>query len=213
MKKITLTIAFFLVFISGSIAQINPVENLTWYQVYESPNNYFELRWEEPAQPHGELLGYNVYRNNELYRFQTETTVYNLNVPLYGEVSNCSLMFLGADNQNQPFLNGIDMHVTAVYGPGQTESDHLQTVHSGGLALAKSNFVSEKAVLFPNPTTGMVNIGNQNLSKIELYDTSGKMVKAFVPQAQIDLVGLSKGMYLIKLFSDQGVLTDKIILE
>lgn len=202
-----------MIFGSHSFGQNNPVENLTWAQWYQYPQNFFELRWEEPAQPHGELLGYNVYRNGELFRFQTETTVYRLFVDLYGLVSNCDEMFLGLDNQGQPFENGIDMYVTAVYGPDQIESDHLQTYHSDGLLLKTKNFTQEKAVVFPNPTNGILNIGNTDLEKIAVYDISGKIVNEFVPQPQIDLGNLSKGLYIIKLFSESGILVDKIVID
>jgi hypothetical protein len=212
MKK-TLLLISFLIFGSGSFAQNNPVENLTWGQDYENMQNFFELRWEEPAQPHGELLGYNVYRNDELFRFQTETTVYRLYVDLYGIVSNTDEMFLGLDNQGQPFLNGIDLYVTAVYGADQIESDHLQTYHSEGLLLKTKNFTQEKAVLFPNPTNGILNIGNENLEKIAIYDLSGKVVNEFAPQSQIDLGHLSSGLYIIKLFSERGTLVDKIVID
>jgi len=78
MKTKLLFFLFFIAFMFSAFGQNNPVENLTFSQSYEYPNNFFELNWEEPAQPHNELLGYNIYRNDELFRFQTETTLYNL---------------------------------------------------------------------------------------------------------------------------------------
>lgn len=203
MKKSIFVFAIFLMFSFHSFAQINPIKDLTWYQYYEMPNNYFELYWGEPDMPHDELIGYNIYREDELYRFQTENAVYNL-----PQGSNCGVDFLMFNGENE-----FTVHVTAVYNPGPVESGYTQTVFVHGPLISVEDFDNEKTILYPNPTTGKLNIGNTNLNEILLFDISGKKIKEFKPQSQIDLSDLSKGMYLIKLISDDGVLTDKILLE
>ena len=60
MKKITLLFVLLMIAIPKSNGQINPVQNVTFSQTYQTPHNFFELNWEEPAQPHGVLLGYNI---------------------------------------------------------------------------------------------------------------------------------------------------------
>lgn len=208
MKTKLLIFGFFICSIFNSIGQNNPVENLTWSQTYENMHNFFQLNWDEPTQPHNEIIGYNIYRNNELYRFQTDTSLYNLYTPLYGFVENCPEVFLlygdGA---------GFDIHVTAVYNPEQIESDYLQTVYSFGFALNNNNFTREKAILFPNPTNGLLNIGNLNLEKIVIYDITGKIIKECGSASQIDLSNISKGLYIIKLFSEREIIVDKIVIQ
>jgi hypothetical protein len=204
---------FLLSFISISFGQNNPVENVTWSQSYVSPNNFFELQWDEPLQPHDALIGYNIYRNNELYRFQTETSLYHLYTDIYGFVANCDINFLILDNQNQPYTDGFEIQVAAVYNPGPTESNLSLPVHANPAALHISAFTQEKAILYPNPTHGVLNIGNVNLEKIMVYDISGKAIQEFGPASQIDLGNLSKGMYFIKLFSVGQIIVDKIIIE
>jgi hypothetical protein len=205
--------AFFLTFVINSFGQNTPVQNLTWSHWYQYPRNFFQLNWEEPAQPHDELIGYNVYRNNELFRFQTETTVYNYDTPLYGIVTNCDgESFLSADNMGQPFLSGINIHVTAVYNSG-LESDYLQNIFDEGLLLSTSSFTKEKAILFPNPTKGFLNIGNLDIETIIICDISGKVIREFEAAPQINLSDISKGLYIIKLLSERQVIVDKIIIE
>lgn len=207
------TLWFLLFFNVVAIAQINPVQNLTWSQWYEYPNNFFQLQWEAPAQPQSSLLGYNIYRNNELYTFQTETSLYSIYSDVYGFVSNCNaLEFLGWDNQEQPYTNGFEIYVTAVYA-GNIESSHLQTVFSNGLALKTKDFGREKTIIYPNPTTGLLNIDIQNLTKIIICDFSGKTLKTFESNAQIDLSWMPKGCYLIKLESENEVRVEKVILK
>ena len=213
MKKNTFLLVFILAIVSKSFGQNNPIENLTWSQSYENMQNSFQLSWEEPAQPHNELLGYNIYRNNELYRFQTETSLYYLYSWVYGFVYNCGNEFLLYDNQQQAYTDGFDIHVTAVYNQEPAESNYLQTVHSYGSALATTNFTQEKAILFPNPTNGELTIGNLNLEKIGIYDISGKVIKVFDPTTQIDLSDVSKGFYIIKLFSEGKIITDKLVIK
>jgi hypothetical protein len=202
MKKTTLTIAIFLSFIFQSSAQNNPVLNLTWdwhYNWY----NYFDLHWDEPALPHGELIGYNIYRGDELYRFQTGNDLYFLE-----QGSNC-----GEDFQYYNNMHGFSAHVTAVYNPGQLESSYTQTVAVGPPALKTVGFEKQKAVLYPNPTKGILNIANTDLNRILIYDISGKKIREVGPQLQIDLSDVLKGIYFVKLVSDRGVVVDKIVVE
>ena len=141
-------------------------------------------------------------------------TIYNVDDPLHGIVTNCDgEYFLIADNQGQPFMNGFEIHVTAVYNPGQIESGYLQTSHSYGAAIATRSFTYKKAMLFPNPTNGIFNIGNEDLEKIVVYNISGAVVREFAPNSQIDLSKFPKGLYIIKLFSDSETIVDKIVLQ
>ena len=208
MKTKLLILAFFTTFSFNTFGQNNPVQNLTFTQSYENMHNLFELSWDEPTQPHNELVGYNIYRDNELYRFQTEKTLYYLYTPLFGYVSNDTGAFLLYGNGS-----GFEIHVTAVYNPGQIESNYLQTVYSSGAALNTNNFTQGKSVIFPNPTDGMLNIENENLEKIVLYDISGKIISEFAPVSQIDLSTLTKGVYIIKLYSEKEITTNKLVIQ
>jgi hypothetical protein len=202
MKKIILAFVLLLMFNFHSFGQVNPITNLTW-DFHYNWGNYYNLHWEEPALPHGELIGYNIYRENEFYRFQTGNSMYFLE-----EGSNCPGDFqLYTDNQ------GFYAHVTAVYNPGQVESTYLETVFINGPALQNNVFEKQKAIVYPNPSQGLVTIGNENLTEIQVYDSAGKKIKTLKPQTQIDLSDLSKGIYLIKLISNNEILVDKIILE
>ena len=214
MRKHATFLTLFILSTLNSFGQTNAVENLTWSHWYEYPNNFFELIWDEPAQPHGELIGYNVYRNNQLYRFQTQNTIYNLYNPLYGFVSNCDGdTFLAYDNNFQSYENGIDLRVNAVYNPGQIESPDSETIFDGGLLLFTKGFQQKKLMLFPNPTNGIVNIRNNDFEKIIIYNISGEYIKEYGSNTQIDLSEMTKGIYIIKLISQKEVFIDKIIVK
>ncbi|MEN9323379.1 MAG: hypothetical protein RL699_1159 [Bacteroidota bacterium] len=206
MKKALYLVLF--LYITTLFAQLNPVQNLSWMHYYDYPNNFYELQWEAPAQPHDELLGYNVYRNNELYRFQTETSVYNLNTPLFGIVTNCTNDFLYFNIQGQPSPNGFDMHVTAVYNSG--ESDYLQTEHCVGPLLASTNFTPKQTLVYPNPTSGVLYLNNQKYTEVLVYNTSGQVVLREQQCSQLDLSNLPKGIYWVKLISANNIQQEKV---
>ncbi len=206
-KKVLILVLY--TFITPLFAQLNPVQNLSWMHYYDYPNNFFELQWEAPAQPHDELLGYKVYRNNELYRFQTETSVYYLNTQVFGIVTNCTTDFLSINNQGQPSTNGFDMHVTAVYSSG-AESDYLQTEHCVGPLLAATNFMQKQPLVYPNPTSGVLFLINQSFDEVLVYSTSGQMVLREQHKSQLDLSSLPKGLYVVQLFSQQENRQEKV---
>lgn len=212
MKTKILVFTFLISSSIHSYGQDNPIENLTWSHWYEYPQNFFELTWEEPAQPHDELLGYNVYRNNELYRFQTEMTIYNYWTPLYGIVTNCGGESFFNANDGEYFDDGFEVYVTAVYA-GPIESAYTQTVFIEGLLLGNKQFTPKKVFVYPNPTSGIINIGSENLEKIIVYDISGKIVRELAPTSQIDLSNLSKGIYVLKRFTKNEIFVDKIVIQ
>lgn len=200
--RFILPVFFFLTYNFQSFGQINPIENLTWSAWYEFPNNYFSLDWNEPEAPHDEIIGYNVYRESELYRFQIERSLYNLE-----EGSNCEEDFLYF-NEGQPFY----AHVTAVY-VGDIESGYTESVYVEGIVLNTNDYKEQKAIVYPNPTKGILNIQNKNIQNILVFDFTGKLIKEYTSKTQINLSNISKGVYIIKLISEKGVLENKIILQ
>ena len=207
MKKITILIAFLVAFVINTNGQINPIRNLTYSQTYQTPHTFFELNWEEPEQPHDLLIGYNIYRGKEFYRFQTERTLYNLYSQVFGFVSNCGLDFL---EYNLPYE--FLVHVKAVY-EGQIESIFTETVTVYPPSLGSDEFYSQKAIVYPNPTKGTLNINIINLEEIIIYTIAGKELFKFSAKSQIDLSGLKKGVYILKLLSENKIITEKIVIE
>lgn len=71
--------------------------------------------------------------------------------------------------------------------------------------------------IFPNPANGNeVNILSNEDILAEVYDVLGKKVKVqniTVNQSKLNISGLSKGVYLIKLQSDNGSTTKKLIKQ
>lgn len=77
----------------------------------------------------------------------------------------------------------------------------------------------EKVTLksYPNPSTGLYNLNSDNeIASVELYDVLGKKVYSEIvnnKQVQLQLNGLTKGIYIVNVIFNQGVLSKKLILE
>ncbi len=73
--------------------------------------------------------------------------------------------------------------------------------------------------VYPNPTTGLVNISVPNgviVSKIEIFNNAGKEINmsSYVLESNIiDLSSHPSGMYMIRIYTDQGMFDSKVILK
>lgn len=67
--------------------------------------------------------------------------------------------------------------------------------------------------IFPNPVDDQLIIAsNLQLEKVEIFSVLGKKVKEFTNKFNnIELSNLSKGMYLVRIYSERGVATKKMI--
>ncbi len=73
-----------------------------------------------------------------------------------------------------------------------------------------------RLVIFPNPTHSVVNIsGVEKRSKIQVYNAFGMMVlkDRIKSSGKLDLSGLPKGMYVIKIINNNYVWSEKIIID
>ncbi len=67
--------------------------------------------------------------------------------------------------------------------------------------------------LYPNPTSDILNIEtDQKISKIEVYDASGKLaISTNGKDKKVTVSNLNNGMYFIKLYTENGVINSKFI--
>ncbi len=202
MKKLTLTIIIGITAIFQSFGQLNPIHNFNWEHWYVCPVNYFRLTWDIPNPSQDTLIGYNIYRDTELYRFQTDTI---LNYEPSG--GNCGEDF---------FYYGVDgfwCHITAVYNSAMLQSGYYDSAFVLQLISGSEDVKQSKSNLFPNPTTGKFIIDIRNVKRVFVIDETGKILKENIEKTEIDLSNLPKGIYFIKVITGQGELVEKIILE
>ncbi|MCK4678052.1 MAG: T9SS type A sorting domain-containing protein [Bacteroidales bacterium] len=202
MKKLTLTIIIGMTVILQSFGQLNPINNLEWNHWYICPNNYFILSWDFPDPSLDTLIGYNIYRDTELYRFQTETSLYHTEAG-----GNCGVDFVA-------FSGDFWIHVTAVYNSTYLESNYIDSAYCYGFYIGIDERIQPKLKLFPNPATGIIKVDIQkNIKRILIINQSGIIVQENKEKIEIDLSNFPKGIYFIKVITEQGEFVEKIILE
>jgi hypothetical protein len=192
-------------------AQPNPVQELIWNHYYIYPNNCFGLGWSEPEISTDTLLGYNIYRDNELYMFTTET---NLGCT-YCETS-----------VYDPFCNFIDFNngtgfticVKAVY-KGDIESECAVATCEG--IMINIDKINKNTTSFNSYISGSIlNIDLNNFvstGKLDIVNINGQTVYNCTlkenQSKQIDISNFSKGVYFIKITGDKVFRTEKIVVK
>ena len=90
---------------------------------------------------------------------------------------------------------------------------YIKTSYSATLGLAQNNETT-KFNIYPNPVKNnlFINASNQKIEKVMIYSMTGAKVKTVSNFTEsIDVSDLNPGNYLLKITSNQGTLTQKII--
>ena len=74
--------------------------------------------------------------------------------------------------------------------------------------------LNSEITIFPNPTSEFININSTLLiERVELFDILGKKMLSTATTNQLKIDHLSSGMYLLKLLSEKGILTKKVLIH
>lgn len=153
------------------------------------------VSWDAPVTD-SELVEYIVYYSNWYSVSTTETTA---------TLSIESWLTIGSDENGDEYGLEVPIYVVAVYSTGTADaSNTVVCIPYSGIAngIEDGLQVADVAV-YPNPTSDIINF--TDFVSVELYNLSGSMVKSsstFVNQ--LNLSGISKGMYVAKLTDKQG---------
>jgi len=118
-------------------------------------------------------------------------------------ISNDTFNILGYTSNNYflnfPLVNSV---IPKLY-IATFKAENLQTIENQNFNLK----------LYPNPTSDFLNIkSDQKISKIEIYDTTGKLVQTSkMNNEKVSVSKLPKGNYLIKIQTENGVVNSKFI--
>lgn len=66
--------------------------------------------------------------------------------------------------------------------------------------------------LYPNPTTGLININTQGLQQVEVLDVTGRTIVA-TSSNQIDLAGNPSGIYTLRIQTAHGTAIRRVVLD
>lgn len=85
-------------------------------------------------------------------------------------------------------------------------------------SLSTNDFVAKNFSVFPNPSTGIVNLASKNntaINEVQVTDLNGRVVKNVntngVSETQINISELTSGVYFLNIKTDAGSGTTKIV--
>lgn len=150
------------------------------------------------------------------------------NKAIYYEIPNYNIVvkedFLKLYNNSDYFTKFIPKNINISTAIDQLQATYkfdnikitaLNTIPS---TLNNDTFLTNKINVFPNPVIDIVNISNNEnvkMTKIEILDTSGKIIKILYPEnfesIKFNMSDLSSGIYLLKIKSESGNISKKII--
>ncbi len=182
--------------------------------------------------PNGPVVDFNVVDTNVLTRDSVlfnNTTTGGLRYTWV--IKPTTFTFAGGTNNtsknpyvifNAPGLYTVSLNAIGLGGSNYlTKTDYINVTHN---ATIEENAISLSALkLFPNPTSGEIMIQADRISKnkslnISVFNTTGKVVYASALKQvngyiQLNLSSLSKGLYLIRIYSDSQLFEGRVIKE
>lgn len=88
-------------------------------------------------------------------------------------------------------------------------------VEAGSPAFGVTSFISDttenEISVYPNPTSGVLNLNSDNILKAEVFTITGTIVGIFYDK-HINLSNLPNGMYILSIYGKEGILKKEKIL-
>ena len=135
-----------------------------------------------------------------MYSNNNDADIYILDDETVPQPGGASMIFIPGD---QVYTNGTAAGIRMKLGSGQG-FDIEETVLSG-------------VSVYPNPSTGFININFENNDNytIEVTNIIGEiiLVKDVNSNTIIDLTNFEKGTYLVKVFNSELSKTERIVIE
>lgn len=105
---------------------------------------------------------------------------------------------------------------TALTSLGVTFASVAFTIE--GDLLSVGDNIANMVSIFPNPTTSIINIkkaSNIEVTNVSLYDVLGKKVVANYNKntSTVDVSGLAQGVYILRVNTNAGTLTQKVVKQ
>jgi hypothetical protein len=192
-----------------SYGQLNPVANLTWYHGYEYPYNFYNLQWTvQEVAAEDTLRGYNVYRNNVLWRFQPDSAVYCMPVL--------------CPDPDFLLMEEFWIKVTAVYNYNLAESAATDSILDHGIAIGMTEKTGATVEMLSNPVHSGESIrlkcNTESGGKILLLNSLGQVsaecsLPAGHSMIEWNACYLRKGMYYLRLNGGNSHNATKIIVQ
>ena len=133
--------------------------------------------------------------------------------------SNNEIRELDIENETSVILNIDITNLDGIIYGMATSNEYLasncnfQLVNAScTLSIEEFNWLNYN-IIYPNPTKDIIYL-KTNINKIEIFDFFGRKIIEFnSPNGQIDLSELKDSIYLLRLYTDFGIKTEKLVKE
>jgi Secretion system C-terminal sorting domain/FG-GAP repeat len=123
-----------------------------------------------------------------------------------------------AGETNQSFTTTVDGSYAVIIDDG-TCIDTSVCTDISGIGINDDGIASAIAI-YPNPTTGKITVECEGMERVEVLDITGKLIyeiaSSLSPRndvVEIDISGFSKGLYFVRVSTQDGVGVERIVLE
>ncbi len=94
----------------------------------------------------------------------------------------------------------------------------VQTINiTSNCGLGNEEFTANKVVLYPNPTSSIINInGSETIKSIELYDSLSRVLVSKIVESNeisLDLSNYSNGIYFVKISTENSDRIEKVVKQ
>ncbi|MEQ3655050.1 MAG: HYR domain-containing protein, partial [Dokdonia sp.] len=115
-----------------------------------------------------------------------------------------------------PALSTTMVTLTATDEAGNTTTCTFEILVDETLSVEENALEVRDVKLFPNPTSGIIKLETTNviIEKVEVYDIRGRLVQSFelnIENPTIDLTDLQVATYIVRIQTERGTLTKRII--
>lgn len=130
-------------------------------------------------------------------------------------LSNADSIAIGLGGAGDSFFNSnIDNTITQDYFLGLITGQ--ETFPFAALSIDDNIDITEleEISLYPNPTTSYFEIKTDyDIELVELFDLTGKMILSVKNKKKIDILNITSGVYLVKIYFNNTYVSSKIIKE
>jgi hypothetical protein len=106
------------------------------------------------------------------------------------------------DNKDGEWIQNISLNGALMIRP----------VFQNGVEYTLGLDMPKQLSIYPNPTHGSISI-KENYHRMELIDLNGRVLLAEEKQASHDISNFEQGVYLLKIFLNESLKVQKIILK
>jgi len=113
-------------------------------------------------------------------------------------------------------IYNIEVTISNVNGGGETNLTNNVLSKNLDIITQIQSFIDEDIQMYPNPTTGVINLMNVENTTIEIYNILGENVLTINNSNSIEKIDMSSynnGTYIIKVKTENSVATSKIVLN